>query len=61
MRASLMLPLILLLGLFLPSTVSAQPMDYASVGIDPSYQEAAPGAQLAFTVSGSSTHRVCFH
>lgn len=50
-----MLPLILLLGLFLPSTVSAQPMDYASVGIDPSYQEAAPGAQLAFTVSGSST------
>jgi len=55
MRASLMLSLVLLLGLFLPATVSAQPMDYASVGINPSYQEAAPGAQLAFTVSGSST------
>jgi hypothetical protein len=30
-------------------------MDYASVGIDPSDQDAAPGAQLAFTVSGSTT------
>ncbi len=55
MRTRLVLPVVLLLGLFLPSAVSAQPMDYASVGIEPSYQEAAPGAQLAFTVSGSST------
>lgn len=55
MRTRLVLPVVLLLGLFLPSAISAQPMDYASVGIDPSYQEAAPGAQLAFTVSGSST------
>lgn len=55
MRIYRVILLVLLLGLAMPSAAGSQPMEYASVGISPSYQEAAPGAQLAFTVTGNST------
>lgn len=62
MRTCWVFRVVLLLGLVMPSAAASQPPplppvepEYASVSVNPSYQEAAPGAQLAFTVYGSST------
>ncbi len=61
MRTRWIFCLFLLIGLLMPSTTAAQQPppsmepEYASVGISPSYQEATPGSQLAFTVNGSSS------
>lgn len=54
MRTRLVLPFVLLLGLFLPSAVSGQSTNSVSLNIDSTYQEAAAGTQMAFIVSASS-------